>query len=183
METKEKILGVAFKLFMNNGYHNTSMQQLVNASGLSKGAFYHYFKGKSELYEEVINRYFLSYYLAVDWDTFNQMALTPEQIEEEIQKFYLDFVPQILSITEGGMSEYFIMYFEAFSVLPFFKKTVQEFYERLEWLLKIAFGNGENASKKAIRVIAKYEGILFLLAINPSLKIEDLIEQISEQSQ
>lgn len=58
MDTKEKILSTSFKLFVNNGYHNTSMQQLVETSKMSKGAFYHYFKGKNDLYRQVINQYF-----------------------------------------------------------------------------------------------------------------------------
>lgn len=180
METKEKILLVAFRLFINNGYHNTSMQQLVNASKLSKGAFYHYFKSKNDLYKQVINRYFLSFYLEIDWSSYNQKELTIKEIQKEIQKFYLNFVPQILSITKNGMSEYYIMYFEAFSILPEFKNAVQEFYRNLEYLLIKAVDNNENPNKKATTVIAKYEGILFLLAINPSLEIKILLNQISE---
>lgn len=180
METKEKILLIAFKLFINNGYHNTSMQQLVNASELSKGAFYHYFKSKNELYKQVINRYFLSFYLDINWSSYNEMELTTEQIEKEIQNFYLNFVPQILSITENGMSEYYIMYFEAFSILPEFKIAVQEFYRNLELLLIKAVDNNEKPNNKATTVIAKYEGILFLLAIKPSLEIQTLLNRISE---
>ena len=44
------------------------MQQLVEASGFSKGAFYHHFKNKNDLYKEVINQYFLQFYTAVDWN-------------------------------------------------------------------------------------------------------------------
>ena len=180
METKEKILLVAFKLFVNNGYHNTSMQQLVNASELSKGAFYHYFKSKNELYKQVINRYFLSFYLDINWSSYNKTELTTKEIEIEIQNFYLNFIPQILSVTQNGLSEYYIMYFEAFSILPEFKITVQEFYRNLELLLIKAVDNIENPNKMATTIIAKYEGILFLLAINPSLEINALLNRITE---
>lgn len=180
METKEKILLVAFELFINNGYHNTSMQQLVDASNLSKGAFYHHFKNKNDLYRQVIKQYFLSFYLDIDWNSFNGRELTTKQIEKEIEKFYFNFVPQILSITKNGMSQYYIMYFEAYNILDEFKNTVQEFYKNLEHLLVTAVDNIENSSNNATRIIAKYEGVLFLLAINPSLKIETLLKQISE---
>lgn len=180
METKERILLIAFKLFINNGYHNTSMQQLVDASELSKGAFYHHFKSKNELYKQVINRYFLSFYLNVNWSYYNEKELTIKQIEKEIQNFYLNFVPQILSITKRGMSEYYIMYFEAFSIFPEFKNVVQEFYRNLELLLIKAVDNNEKPNNKATTIIAKYEGILFLLAINPSLEIQTLLKRISE---
>ncbi|MFK8038137.1 MAG: TetR/AcrR family transcriptional regulator [Crocinitomicaceae bacterium] len=180
METKEKILLTSYKVFINNGYHNTSMQQLVNETKLSKGAFYHHFRNKDELYRQVINEYFLSFYKAIDWDQYNQVKLTYKQIEFEIQKFYLNFVPQILSITQNGMSGYYIMYFEAYNKLPEFKKEVQKFYSNLEALLIKANSNEGESLKKATQIISKYEGILFLLAIDPSLKIEKLVAQISE---
>lgn len=175
MDTKEKILLIAFKLFINNGYHNTSMQQLVDNSELSKGAFYHHFKSKNELYKQVINRYFLSFYKEVDWGNYQKQELTTQQIEKEIQKFYLNFVPQILSITENQMSRYYIMYFEAFTLLPEFKKAVQEFYKSLENLLKKA----TDQTGKSTQIIAKYEGIIFQIAIHPNLKIKALLKQVA----
>jgi len=42
--TKEHILFTALKLILKKGYGNVTMNELVEASGLSKGAFYHYFK-------------------------------------------------------------------------------------------------------------------------------------------
>lgn len=180
MNSKEKILSTAFKLFINNGYHNTSMQQLVEASKLSKGAFYHYFKSKNDLYNQVIEHYFLSFYKEVDWETYEQMELSVEQIEQEIQKFYLNFVPKILSLTEKGFSEYYIMYFEAYNLLPEFKQEVQKFYKNLEKIIINAKNNKTESLKIATTMVSKYEGILFLLAIRPNLKINDLMEQISE---
>ena len=67
MNTKDKILLEAYKLFINNGYYNTSMQQLVNSTGLTKGAFYYFFKNKKDIYEQVIEKYFLSFYKAEDF--------------------------------------------------------------------------------------------------------------------
>lgn len=52
--TREKILSEAFKLFLKRGYNGVSMNDLVKSSGLSKGAFYHYFAGKEELFCEAV---------------------------------------------------------------------------------------------------------------------------------
>ena len=68
MNTKEKILLISFSIFLNKGYESTTMNDLVNASGLSKGAFYHYFQNKEMLYNAVIDTFFLSYFKNIEWD-------------------------------------------------------------------------------------------------------------------
>lgn len=178
MKTKEKILLASYKTFINNGFHGTSMQQLVEATGLSKGAFYHHFKSKSELYEQVIKQYFLSFYKSVDWDSFEEQKLNLQEIEYQIKQFYISFVQKILSITNHQMSPYFVMYFEAFNILPQFKEEVQMFYKKLENLLLNATDNPTHSSKAAITTIAKYEGVLFILATHPNLTIEELLNNV-----
>ena len=60
LETKEHILKVAFILFLKKGYKSVSMHDLEEETGLTKGAFYHYFKSKEEIFVEVIDKYHLS---------------------------------------------------------------------------------------------------------------------------
>ena len=59
--TKEHILFTAFKLIMTKGYGNVTMKELVSSSGLSKGAFYHYFTSKDQIYHNTLDKYFFSY--------------------------------------------------------------------------------------------------------------------------
>ncbi len=47
--TRDRILGSAKLLFEQKGYHETSMDDIVKTSGLSKGAIYGYFESKEEL--------------------------------------------------------------------------------------------------------------------------------------
>lgn len=47
--TKSKIVKAAWKLFYKQGYDNTTVDEIIEASGTSKGSFYHYFKGKDSL--------------------------------------------------------------------------------------------------------------------------------------
>jgi AcrR family transcriptional regulator len=46
---KKKILEAAMELFINKGYHATSISDIAAQSGISKGLLYNYFKGKEEL--------------------------------------------------------------------------------------------------------------------------------------
>ena len=47
--TKKKIVSAAWKLFYEQGYDDTTIDDIVFESGTSKGSFYHYFKGKDDL--------------------------------------------------------------------------------------------------------------------------------------
>ena len=57
--TVEKILDTAQQLFLEKGYDNTTIQDIVDElDGLSKGAVYHHFKSKEEIMDAVGDRMF-----------------------------------------------------------------------------------------------------------------------------
>ena len=47
--TKGKIVSAAWKLFYEQGYDNTTVEDIIYESETSKGSFYHYFEGKDAL--------------------------------------------------------------------------------------------------------------------------------------
>ena len=47
--TRADILEVAGRLFADYGYHHTGIADLQDATGLTKGAFYHHFRSKQEV--------------------------------------------------------------------------------------------------------------------------------------
>jgi AcrR family transcriptional regulator len=51
--TTSQILAVARKLFARDGYAATSLDAIVKSCGMTKGAFYHHFKDKAELFAAV----------------------------------------------------------------------------------------------------------------------------------
>ena len=48
-KTKSKIVEAAWKLFYDQGYEDTTVEEIIEESGTSKGSFYHYFEGKDAL--------------------------------------------------------------------------------------------------------------------------------------
>ena len=59
--TVEKILDAAQRLFLEKGYDDTTIQDIVdNLGGLSKGAVYHHFKSKEEIMDAVGDRMFFA---------------------------------------------------------------------------------------------------------------------------
>ena len=47
--TRSKIVNAAWKLFYEQGYENTTVEEIIEVSETSKGSFYHYFDGKDAL--------------------------------------------------------------------------------------------------------------------------------------
>lgn len=47
--TKSRIVKAAWKLFYEQGYDDTTVDEIIAESGTSKGSFYHYFEGKDAL--------------------------------------------------------------------------------------------------------------------------------------
>ncbi len=54
MTAKEKLLESAKELFSKKGYHETAVDEIVEKAGLSKGAFYFYFKRKEDILKELV---------------------------------------------------------------------------------------------------------------------------------
>ncbi|MDP8203693.1 MAG: TetR/AcrR family transcriptional regulator [Candidatus Tenebribacter mawsonii] len=55
-ERRSEILQKAQELFYKYGYTKTSVNMVIEALGISKGAFYHYFKSKEEMLDCLSDR-------------------------------------------------------------------------------------------------------------------------------
>ncbi len=54
--TKEQILRVACRLIHRNGFHHTSVDEILRESGVGKGNFYYHFKSKDDLGYAILDR-------------------------------------------------------------------------------------------------------------------------------
>jgi AcrR family transcriptional regulator len=52
-EVKRKIVSAAFTLFLEKGYHSTTMEEIAESLGVTKPALYQYFPGKEDLFAAV----------------------------------------------------------------------------------------------------------------------------------
>ena len=53
-QTRSQIIDAAARLFARKGFYGTSMSELASVTGLTKGAFYHHFEGKDDLFFAVV---------------------------------------------------------------------------------------------------------------------------------
>ena len=51
---KRELLQIAYRLFLSQGYENTSVDEIIEAAGIAKGTYYYYFQSKEQMLEAVI---------------------------------------------------------------------------------------------------------------------------------
>ena len=55
--TRDEILSAALQLFIDRGYHGTSMRQIARQAGIALGGIYNHFSSKEEIFFEVLMAY------------------------------------------------------------------------------------------------------------------------------
>lgn len=75
-ETRDFIIDEAFKLFLANNYEAVSISLISNAIGFTKGALYHHFRNKEELFHAVIDKHLPMPSIEVDEETITLKAYT-----------------------------------------------------------------------------------------------------------
>ena len=80
-ETRAHILEAAVKQFSVNGYNKASVDDICEQAGISKGAFYHHFKSKQELFLALLDGWLQAVDNAIEAskdmtapETFTQMS-------------------------------------------------------------------------------------------------------------
>jgi len=53
-ERKGQIIQTSLQLFAVKGYDNTTVQNIIDEAGISKGGFYHHYNSKEELLEDIV---------------------------------------------------------------------------------------------------------------------------------
>ncbi|AEF42099.1 TetR/AcrR family transcriptional regulator [Hoyosella subflava] len=76
---REQILSAAWRCFARNGFHMTSMQDILSEADLSAGAVYRYFPGKLDLIKATAER--VSYGLTAAFDTLDAVEPVPPPAE------------------------------------------------------------------------------------------------------
>lgn len=73
MNTHEKIINISDKFFYEKGFENTSFADIAADLNISRGNFYHHFKTKDEILDEVIKQRLKNTQNMVDnWDLENE---------------------------------------------------------------------------------------------------------------
>lgn len=83
----QRLLAAATRLFAEQGYDRTSVQEIVEAAGVTKGALYHYFGSKDDLLHEVYARV-----LRLQQERLDAFADADAPVEERLRGAAADVV-------------------------------------------------------------------------------------------
>ena len=168
-DKKNNILMAAVKVLTNKGYYSSTMDDIVAESKMSKGAIYHYYSSKKEVYLAVIDM----------WENQTQELLAPAGDEDSsartIKKLF-NLLAKQLKI-DGSF----------FNCLPTlwaiarhdddFRKKMQKVYNRFQRFIELIILRGieskefvnlkpDNAKTPALSLILNFEGIFWFNIFN-----------------
>lgn len=86
-ETVSRLLAAAGKLFLERNYADVTMDQVAAAAEVTKGALYHHFSGKEELYLALLHRD-----LAEKRALFQRAVDSPGSCRERLHRLTQDFL-------------------------------------------------------------------------------------------
>ena len=130
-ETRRKILEVSKELFLEKGFDNTSIQDIIDGlGGLTKGVIYHHFESKDEILQSILsenNQEILNYTwrgetglekiqnsLMDAFSNFEQHRLvysasiklrSPRLLGEQYLSLFSDFLPEIRGRVYEGVKD------------------------------------------------------------------------------
>jgi AcrR family transcriptional regulator len=105
---RERLLAEATRLFAQNGFEGTSVQQIVEAAGVTKGAMYHYYDSKDDLLYEVYHRL-----LTMQLARLERLADGPGSAQQRLWAATVDVVRTSLENIDD-----LIVFFRSLHMLP-----------------------------------------------------------------
>jgi AcrR family transcriptional regulator len=120
-DTKDLILDAAFTLFLNNNYELVTFTELCRATKLTKGAVYHYFSSKEELFKAVIQKYVLQRHKCDEPGNLALDKLIEFKIGEIVRREENSIVRQLAKY-ESAPLNYIQLLFMSYKYYPDFKK-------------------------------------------------------------
>ncbi|WP_020672867.1 TetR/AcrR family transcriptional regulator [Amycolatopsis nigrescens] len=82
-----RLVAVASRLFADQGFENTSVQEIVQAAGVTKGAMYHHFGSKEDLLVEIYHRM-----LAMQLKRLERIAGGDAEVADRLHRAVVDVV-------------------------------------------------------------------------------------------
>lgn len=161
------IIESAIKILMQNGIAATSMNDLIRASGLSKGGVYHHFSGKDDILIGILEYFFEQYCVKV--------TEIPEDIASAYDKLHHMLTQHEQMLLEMG--QYNQLFQDMFAhaarntqLKQQFELQYLHFQKLLTELIKLGVDNGEfksdiDAKAIASGLIGVFDGICMAMSV------------------
>jgi len=154
---KERLLRVATRLFARHGFEGTSVQDIVDAAGVTKGAMYHYYGSKDDLLFEVYHQL-----LTMQMSHLTDIVKGSGTPEERLRDAAIDVVETSLT----NLDE-LIVFFRSLHMLPDDRQTQiraerRAYHDVFRGLVEEGMAAGVFRTEVSADIIVHY----FLSAVN-----------------
>ncbi|WP_442598647.1 TetR family transcriptional regulator [Neobacillus sp. D3-1R] len=171
-ERKNLILQAAKEVFIKKGFNGTTIQDIINHSGVSRGGVYTYFKNTEDVFIELLRKRDLEDV----WDM--EKIYNPGRTNWEALIYILDIIQDNIVAQEDRLvpaiyEYYFTTGWATKKHLPFLESRVDQAWKSLVWILQKGIDEKEFSPSVPIEDIAKtivtfYDGInLSCLQLGP----------------
>lgn len=181
-DTRKAIVEASMRLFARRGYHGASVAQIAEATGLTKGALYWYFKGKEDLFLTVLDC------IKENWR--NAVMSRVEASRGVIEKLgeLFDATSEMLGSDENPHSMHlFLVVAGAQPEMPEFEDAIKSAYaEHVKFIadtIRSGQEEGEirrdiDAESAALGIIGCLEGIMLQAKLHPPAAVAAAIAEM-----
>lgn len=145
--SKENIIRIAFTLFLENGYKEVTIKDIMAATNLSKGAIYHHFNSKEEIYHATLEAH---YFNLIKMDQWQYDSGNFRQDVEFLYSYVTKLFTGIENLRIGGLN-YPIRSFFVYQLKSEHNETIRdkkilsviEFRKKVRHMVKLGLENGQ----------------------------------------
>ncbi|HUO06608.1 MAG TPA: TetR/AcrR family transcriptional regulator [Candidatus Binataceae bacterium] len=168
-ERKVQILEAAAAVFSRRGLHDSTMDEIVERSALSKGGVYWYFKSKDELVAALVDRmcagalHILEHFVKLGGPVAQRFIAMDRAMADGIRQ---------LSKMRTVMLEFYALAARDPAVRASVRKYFQDEIDLVEQFVRQGIESGEfcpsDPRKTATSIAALYEGLTLLWVVDPA---------------
>ncbi len=158
----QEIIKIALEIFLEKGYHKTSMADIANETGLLKGSLYHHFNSKQDLMKAIIKSIHEWYRREIFSIQHDEKLTTDEKVRSLIAAS-----EEIFFKRKGGNFMTNIA-LETMNVVPEFTTMIRSFFK--DWVNCVEAVYAEEmpdktAAQLARQTISDIEGAVMMMEI------------------
>ncbi|MGC8823867.1 MAG: TetR/AcrR family transcriptional regulator [Bacteroidales bacterium] len=135
--SRDYIIDKAYELFLNKSYEGVSISDISEAVGMTKGALYHHFTNKEDLFKAVIDKYLVFPNVQVDTENTSLQEFN-EIVVSEIHRMLRNmFAPNVTFVP----IHYITMISDALRHYPGFKDDKDRYIEEKTEIIRRILAN------------------------------------------
>ncbi len=180
LQTREILLDAAMSTFLKKGYSETRVEDITGTAGVTRGAFYHHFEGKEEVYHSLVaERCRPAIALASRLDSRNRSP------REKLRAYVAGYLTRL--VKDKGFREAIELTVHNTAFNPELKDSIEASRDgvrsTLEWFREtIRASGGKNPEEAAVALYGALSGVVSLWLTDQALfRLSGKAEEITDK--